>query len=1833
MTKDVAQNWHRDFSEVANELTVRLGEPFAEICSWAAERELELPLEVSYSILGLDPFTIGIINLVKELSHPESKVITEQWCANPIVHELREFSHAITADTNISKKYSSIAHRGGVNKNRDQFKNYANKTFLLTLITNPLSDTTDKTTYTDRRRLRIWLLVQAASRLLEFGYSADSAISSAARFMVIDATDERWQLIDELLKRARRQIGDIPNTFQRFTTAVANASHVIKNDSLSLGKTAVQFLNSINAIAHGECRQIETSAINVRSPARFKFLTSTIANPFFGSDSDNAVFNISVGDEDDDTLIYMASVDPTDSTAQQVLSSGSVFIQAMEISHYLPWSWERVLPTESQVLESWVNAQLGSVELADKAGAALVWLAMNLSRSLALTERVSIRNSLTDEWSLSSDFEFLKRTSPRRRSSWRPNEQVRQQIDAFRDDLTVSVPQQIRGILQVASQSADNAPETLGQLWQSVSPAKLDTWFNEQCRKHFPRLSSGKLANYQSQKLFDASGEFNFARLLTSHPNSALPGACSYANWDIKTIEQGLQLPIFTSSAGEFESTNIMGSLLAPVESVLYEEIERCNTALKQASSKGLIQYHNALAQYVIMALYAATGARPLRDPFESFQHFSLKHRCIFINDKNDGGLHNGRLVPLPESVIVLLTYYVDFLSKLSQQVAMHRNELALQISNLVDGREANMPFFFLLDENLRWHSMADAAQLGCTLFEWLLPANLFRHRYSQRLLKEGVDPEVIEGWMGHAERGAATYSDYSARCWQVDARDYQGALERAYNDLPFTTPSDLQELPPLLYLPAEKINYLEPDLFGERVRARHQWLRLKAAIREAHADIKIFLNSRKIQDISGNELLLLSNRMLLRENGLPHPQSAIRFSILVKVLKRSETSTTTIDENGTQSDVIVNGEATSSQSSAEFAKRKLFSKRLITIRDERTHITPTITHSLEVYTQLFEWAVTTRKKTLKAGLSKARALCVGALLMAIEKRLGYKLLLQDVVAGQHFRLLQNKRQFFFEYSETLESEDFSAAVQRHEISYKTASLLAHGMHQSKTVDTIQPNQVIEFKELLELYSKDNRADCDLTMDDLLGWLCNIINQANLIQLPGIVAAALSERAPPTSSSLRDYERLLNDRILDLPSGSGDDNEWPSHSMPKIRAKAPEKLSLQGQAKELSKSISAALQSYVPAHARQCAQTIRSICDEYQGQVSSSMLLLGYWITDLTAKGKGKKRQKLVPYARNSLTTYFSALLPTFRSLLYEVDLLEQDSEEMTELCAQMLDYKFLSSKHADYFGKRLKDFFRWAARFGVVSPEWSELDLDSGYRTVSPGLISEGEYQECIERILTDDTLNQDEQLILVFVLLTTYRFGLRVKEAIGMLRRDWCQHEQLNWVLVQSNRYRTLKSSASRRAIPLVFKLSENEKNIIDRTLARYASIAGKNNNKPLLCEASNQESGQPVLTSLAPRISEALIRLLRNVTGNPDQVLHHCRHSFYNRVAAALFGLNNPLADKLTSVVEHEEIRRIILGPVNHVSRRAGMAMARLMGHRFPSTGLRNYFHLGTEWADELTHVTHLRAHKIANILQVPEQPTVLKQSVQNIAEAMIYPKPTLFRLLQTLRLVSLGIGYERAGEMMQVETQYIYRLQRIIEQTNSRMRFSSTVDKNLKLKGEDCPNALLESLTDGAWQRLLHRSGELEETEVLAVSDNSIQNIEDLACMVSPNRHILIEQSEHCALIKHVIKLFEIPAAQYQIIVKDKRPGALKRLLIAADFEVVTEREAGIKLDGFTIFLPERNSEYRLSHYAGLVLGRSASGVIRNSFELVIAILALGVLVQIKKSQMIDLCSFS
>ena len=89
-------------------------------------------------------------------------------------------------------------------------------------------------------------------------------------------------------------------------------------------------------------------------------------------------------------------------------------------------------------------------------------------------------------------------------------------------------------------------------------------------------------------------------------------------------------------------------------------------------------------------------------------------------------------------------------------------------------------------------------------------------------------------------------------------------------------------------------------------------------------------------------------------------------------------------------------------------------------------------------------------------------------------------------------------------------------------------------------------------------------------------------------------------------------------------------------------------------------------------------------------------------------------------------------------------------------------------------------------------------------------------------------------------------------------------------------------------------------------------------------------------------------------------------------------------------------------------------------------------------------------------------------------------------------------------------------------------------------------------------------------------------------------------------------------FQIPESAYRVVVKDGSITAMQRLQ-GEGFSSLYETEAKTKLDGFTVHLNERGSQYQIKDYGGLVLSRLADGVVRNGLELAVATLATGSLV--------------
>ncbi|XUO83046.1 hypothetical protein RVM27_11400 [Halomonas sp. KM007] len=178
----------------------RFGPPYRDICQWAAQQDLSDALELAFWTLGLDQHIVAIGNLVNEFHHPESKDILTRWRQNPTLASLDDLAKAIRQDPLINRQYPAFLHAGDATKTKQTYKgSLKEQTFLITLITYPLPGAEQSSEYVLRRALRLWLIAQAANRVVTEQCLADRNISTAARFLIADRYQAQWQLVDDEL--------------------------------------------------------------------------------------------------------------------------------------------------------------------------------------------------------------------------------------------------------------------------------------------------------------------------------------------------------------------------------------------------------------------------------------------------------------------------------------------------------------------------------------------------------------------------------------------------------------------------------------------------------------------------------------------------------------------------------------------------------------------------------------------------------------------------------------------------------------------------------------------------------------------------------------------------------------------------------------------------------------------------------------------------------------------------------------------------------------------------------------------------------------------------------------------------------------------------------------------------------------------------------------------------------------------------------------------------------------------------------------------------------------------------------------------------------------------------------------------------------------------------------------------------------------------------------------------------------------------------------------------------------------------------------------------------
>tara|TARA_R110001583_G_C5669321_1_gene410574 strand:- start:7936 stop:13458 length:5523 start_codon:yes stop_codon:yes gene_type:complete len=1738
-TTKQATDRHKPTGNDDSETTLRLDPTLKPLLEWAASTGLLTEFQVIVTALRLQfpeqPKRIPVWGssaikffrrfLQTQLPTLHSTTLAE-WSDNPVCQDILRFLSGLTqlssldAVSALKDKPVDVILRGRLT---DQY--------LLALIISDQGHCDDSDLKLWRQRLRLWVVVQAISLVEKHNESLDGNIQTIARFLTIEYSSihqlpdkqhsaERWALINRLFYRIQSELEwHSPPDFKRFNAALRTAAMQLAADESD--KASKSFLLAIVGASLGERKPIRSGKVAVAPfPFSIDVPEPRPINPFHDKLFWIPPANAPVGDglaEEEEGLVAV-DVSNHISMSKQRLATRSVLIQSAEQSHYLPWDWERLLPNELPTFQGWLESTHASGQLAERVGGFLAWIAIHTARSMVQTARILISQTPSDEWRLCPHKLSLIRNAPYRVNSWQPSPEQREFLASYANEVHLHIPETYHSSLKALLGTFPKNESCIAEHWELLSKMPLEKWFEEQMTGPLARIKQRMTAQVLPQHIYEQTGNTNQSRLYSIHPNSAVPGACAYTTIDLGTLRAATNVS-FCAPGNPHDGIVVFGSKLDPLERHLHASVAALREKVESLRSESPVAFHNAFVTYTVLAIHAATGARPIRDPYERLSHFNWENGFVYVDDKHDRQSHQGRLCPLPASLSEhLQTQYLAHLRYLATAFEAIGSPLADQINALLAPQtEQTLPFFFYLNEQFQWRSVAGESMDALELWKSHLPHNLFRHRLIKRLSEQRVDPEVIDGLAGHSERGVASYGDYSIRCWSTDMDSIRRDIEATYNSLEFNSISSWYSQPTLE--PHQSHAAQKPQPYGSHARVIQRRLSDRSARRSAKDDIKILLKKHlgadketaNVSDISDEALDALINAMVFTDKHTPHPKASVRYSYLLRWIE-----------------------------SQEFKRQSL-----LKVKTRYLHHTPetspfweSIPNTLPTWHALQDAANQLAKSWngnfSPTYLSKKDSLVVGAALLVIENRLCYRQLLSDLMRNCHARLLYVEGESYLEYEEKLDINNLTTPVQRHHVSLTAAALLARGLsskYSFKESSSSVPELLIPLVDLL--HSKSNLKDNKTTT--FFSALCHVVDGANRVELPGMLSATLSGRVLSTCFNLCDWIRVRSGQKVNVKQNAESSTDPQDEieklinsQVSKFRASPladSDEASLESNARQFSAAIRKILSGYSPGRSDGCTRAIRDICGQWQTRVSATMLLLGEWIAHRIEEGCLNSSASL---ARNTVEQYFSELDGPFCGLAYDQDLLAFEPEEVTTFYAGIIDSKDRSPKSLKYLCDRLVNFHEWAATRGVAHPHWSELDLPEASRSVSPGIILEHEYLKALHFILKGLDIEDDEfQLQLAFVLLCCYRFGLRVSEAAGMQLRDWHDHtgDGSIVVYVRVNAFRGLKSDNSRRAVPLLFELSQIELQIINRIKGQALTDSHLRETTHLV---SNGIDGRP--SPLIPLVSATLINILRAVTGNDTTVLHHCRHSFHCFCAAVLFDIRTPFTEMLVpKTVDWAVLRRRVLGQYSLPSRRSSMALARLMGHAHPRTGMVHYNHLMAEWADSLAQLSEGGQYSIHKKCLHPMDLPIKGDLDERLLLAMgpSLETPTMELALRALKLMAHGKRKEQVAEMLWLPDEFMEKLSQCVEKVGTRMKYNKTKYKPAN-KWAHSKTDYLCQIKPPSWKALFRHERNRKHSEPA----ESPVRLEELPHMIGENRQILLKTESSFKLLRAVLDYFEI-----------------------------------------------------------------------------------------------------
>ncbi len=1419
-------------------------------------------------------------------------------------------------------------------------------------------------------QLRTFLLISGL-QLLEAGARQDRFLGEACT-AVRKACDRDSSDQVHWLRLIASQTSDFADfaadlKYRCTTTRPAEAS----KDKVTLPPAARHLFSTLRRLACGgawwDPKSIDATAkaarsavFGIRDPAEAVAARPPAPPPFLPGFQ--GVVSVGPGDDQHGRFVTYEgrrNTTPTESRkhGQQIL------LGSVEDGLYLPATWHRLTAIECRSMADRIDALLRSESLVERVGAALTLVAWVAARGMFDAEVIACGTSLNDDWTLDIEAGVLRRRPPRFQrgataTSFGPD--AASWLGPLASHLEVDLCAEAATALREATITTSQAAN-VGDLWASLSPnTPLSKWFDDEFSDsaNLKRLSGPVTAGALGATVFSSSQDAVFAQLLSSQTRTALPASCAYGSYRHSACEEAWAAAPFAKLAllrrpldGSTYSLNAAGSEfdadLSRIAQALNNLIDRYAAAA--SDPQRWVEAHNLLTCLVVIALLASTGARPVNSPFETRDWLDLVNALIYVEDKRSGPTTGARVCVLSQVAVQLLELvYLPHLRALEVMFLPTCPRMASAINQSLldkgDGDRA-LPFLFFLRPapDFSWIEVTET-QLGAHCgIDWPLPWNLFRHLHAIHLVRGGLHPEIVDALLAHGDRGAESHGDHSMRVPHDDLEAARPYVEQLQVEFGLRVPHSAPALP-------ARLGPGYPDLaedaarpFGARARAVARERSHDAARRRAHLEITEAIGTRPPSALSAEDWQAIGRQMLFNGQSMPHPSASLRFDVFEELMA----------EAWNQDRALVN------------------LKRHFRPVPEPT---PIFAASLLTAGPLIDSASDAfRMATGRFDIGRDQpgpsvAAVLGAIEILLSCRLAHPATLLDVAhLRRNVRLIRFDGQYWLERANADVWHD-GKPVMRTALNSRAARWIGIALSSTR-----RDMKAAAIPEALRDWARLHAGGA-ITLGAALRYLCELRQQLNSWELPGVQAAHLSGRQVMSALPHHDWYRLSRMQAPAMTEPPAEVPEFDDSEALVVPVGDPGQVFKDSTTAErcatLLDGISRAFRKDDADVSETIAEIRRLTAASGFALGDAPQVLAHFSCVLLTRKRRtGKKIRLRMPTARR----YWYSLVGPFVDLAHDRCLIDEDEESIQEFYEDIVHWWDTHLEDAESASTRnesddidgmnedaarqdrsfdsarrtvsqLKDFHDFATKaYGVEEMDWGGIDLGARLAVGRPALILESEVEAVLKALVgeADITTVPDERLSIAFVLIVCFRFGLRVGEAVGLYRDDWADCEGAVVVLVRSNAVRGLKTPRSRRQVPLVEGLGPIVPVVVTEIIRRWELVHTAGASAPLLPGVTSDS-----YVTRKASISSALRNLLKQVTRSDASRIHGLRHSYACRLLALLIGVSPGKGlnfDNASTV----HARRLLLGTAM-LDRRSIWTIARCLGHASPATTLRCYLH---------------------------------------------------------------------------------------------------------------------------------------------------------------------------------------------------------------------------------------------------------------------------------------------